>query len=114
MTGGKLRSLRQAFGLELAWFASLLGTSAEKLARWEQAAHISLHPLQAQTLAILGAQQRVLGTHAPAFGRQILLGIMVYGPPYGLHLLLCKHFEGHAPEFILAARPPHNDPDPDV
>lgn len=114
MTGEALKALRLAYGLELPWFASLLGMTATKLSKWEQSEHISLHPLQAQTVALLELQHRVLGERATAFGRQILLGVMVYGPPYGLYLLLHKHFEGYAPEFTPPTRSNHAEPDSDV
>lgn len=100
MTGAKLASLRKALGLELPWFASLLGLHAAKLQRWEASEAISLHPLQAHILSVLDVQVRILGPRAPELGRRILKGVMLYGPPYGLLVLLQAHFAGHTPEFV--------------
>jgi hypothetical protein len=100
MTGAKLAAIRQALGLELPWFASLLGLHAAKLQRWEAAEEVSLHPLQAHILSVLDVQVRLLGPRAPELGRRILKGVMLYGPPYGLLVLLQVHFEGHVPEFV--------------
>ncbi len=114
MTGEALRTLRRALELELPWFASLLGMTAAKLDTWERSECVSLHPLQAQTLALLETQVRILGIHAPRFGKQILLGVMVYGPPYGLLIILRKHFEGCDPVFLPARPSEADDPDLDV
>jgi transcriptional regulator with XRE-family HTH domain len=100
MTGEEIGLLRKALGLELAWFASLLGLQAEKLARWEASEEVLLHPLQAHILSILEVQVRRLGPLAPDLGRRILVGVMLYGPPYGLLVLLQEHYAGRVPEFV--------------
>mgnify|MGYP001393477282 CR=1 FL=1 len=100
MTGAKLAEIRRALGLELPWFASLLGLHAHKLERWEASEEVSLHPLQAHILSVLEVQVRLLGPRAPQLGKRILKGVMLYGPPYGLLVLLQVHFAGHTPEFV--------------
>ena len=100
MTGSKLEAIRLALDLELSWFASLLGLHPSKLEQWERADEVSLHPLQAHILSVLEVQVRLLGARAPSLGRHILKGVMMYGPPYGLLLILQAHFTGHSPEFI--------------
>lgn len=104
MTGEELGLLRKALELELPWFASLLGLRAAKLARWEAAEEISLHPLQASIVSILQIQVRRLGPLAPDLGRRILVGVMLYGPPYGLLVLLQGHFAGLVPEFVPSGK----------
>ncbi len=106
MTGAKLASLRHALGIELPWFASLLGVHPAKLQSWEAADAISLHPLQAHILSILEVQILLLGVRSPELGRNILKGVMLYGPPYGLLVLLQAHFVGTALELIS---PRHSD-----
>ena len=100
MTGEELGLLRKALELELSWFASLLGLHATKLARWEAAEVVPLHPLQANILSILEVQVRKLGPRAPEFGRRILVGVMLYGPTYGLLVLLQSHYAGRGLEFV--------------
>jgi hypothetical protein len=104
MTGEELGLLRKALGLEPAWFASLLGLHVAKLARWESLEVVSLHPLQAQILSILEVQVRKLGPLAPDLGRRILVGVMLYGPPYGLLVLLQGHYAGLVPEFVPSGK----------
>lgn len=103
MTGKKLKALRQALNIELPWFASLLGMHVAKLARWEESAELSLHPMQASVVAILELQVRLLGARAPVLGKRIITGMMLYGPPYGLLVALHAHFEGMTFEFVSAA-----------
>ena len=104
MTGEELGLLRKALELELSWFASLLGLHATKLARWEAAEVVPLHPLQANILSILEVQVRKLGPRAPDLGRRILVGVMLYGPPYGLLVLLQGHYAGLVPEFVPSGK----------
>jgi hypothetical protein len=96
MTGERLIALRLALDLEQPWFASLLGLHATKLQSWEASEEISLHPLQAHILSLLEVQVKLLGPRAPELGRRILKGILMFGPPYGLLVLLQSHYLGYA------------------
>lgn len=101
-TGAELSLLRKALGLELPWFASLLGLHVAKLEHWEASdRQLPLHALQRNVVTILQVQVRLRGSlGALELGRRILVGVMLYGPSYGLLVLLQGHYAGRVPEFV--------------